>query len=449
MSVIETLKARRKVDKASLEVLSIRLAGASASEARTMRPKFAAGVDELGTLDARIDELQEQELRENRAAAHRVETGTAGGRFTTNENSPYQNPREVGVEAPSFFRDLRDARLGNQAAGERLGRNQQIRASENRAISTTAGAGGQFAPPDWIVSEWIALARAGRVTADLLNKQPLPLGVSSLNLPKVSGGSSTAVQVTQNNQISNTDLQSTSVSSGITTISGQQIVSLQLVAQSGIPFDEIILGDLAADFARSLDLQVITGTGANGQLRGLENGASVGTTAYTTASPALVSATSANSFYNAVVRSANALNTTRFLPATHVVMHPQRWAWCLEALDANLRPIVLTNGAGFNNVAISGEPTAEGAAGVLANLPVYTDNNVPANKGTNQDEVFVIRASDIFLYEGELALESFDSTYANQNSLLYRAVGFAGMIPDRYSASVNIIGGTGLVTPSL
>jgi HK97 family phage major capsid protein len=378
-------------------------------------------------------------------------TGNTSARFTTNENSPYQNPREVGVEAPSFFRDLRDARLGNHEAGERLGRNQQIRASENRAISTTAGQGGQFAPPDWIVSEWIALARAGRVTADLLNKQALPLGVSSLNLPKVSAGSSTAITATQNTQISNTDLQTSSVSSRISTISGQQIVSLQLVSQSGVPFDEIILGDLAADLARSLDLQVITGSGASGQLRGLENGASVGSTTFTSASPALVSATAANSFYNKIIAAANAVNVTRYLPATHIVMHPQRWSWCLEALDANLRPVVLTNGAGFNNVAISGEPTAKGAAGVLANLPVYTDNNVPTNKGagTNQDEVFVLRASDVFLYEGELALESFDSTYANQNSILYRALEFAGMIPDRYSASVNIISGTGLVTPTL
>jgi HK97 family phage major capsid protein len=228
-------------------------------------------------------------------------------------------------------------------------------------------------------------------------------------------------------------------------------VSLQLVAQSGIPFDEIILGDLAADYARSLDTNVITGSGASGQLRGLENGASVGTTTFTTTSPALVTATSANSFYNAVIRAANALNTTRYLPATHVVMHPQRWAWCLEALDGNLRPVVLTNGAGFNNVAISGEPTAEGAAGVLANLPVYTDNNVPTNKGagTNQDEVFVIRAPDVFLFEGELALESFDNTFANQNSFLYRALAYAGMLPDRYSQSVNIISGSGLITPSL
>src|ERR1019366_5239633 len=84
-------------------------------------------------------------------------------------------------------------------------------------------------------------------------------------------------QESQNNQISSTDMQTTSVSSGISTISGQQIVSLQLVSQSGIPFDEIILGDLAADFARSLDSQVITGSGSAGQLRGLENGAAVGT----------------------------------------------------------------------------------------------------------------------------------------------------------------------------
>lgn len=420
-------------------------------ENRSLTPAESSQFDGL---ISRVTELDENETRDNLAANHRVQLGLGGtdnrGRFTTNENSPYQRPREVGVDAPSFFRDLRDARLGNSAAGERLGRNQQM-AAETRAISTTAGAGGQFAPPDWIVEDWIPLARAGRVTADLLNKQPLPLGVSSLNLPKVSAGSSTGVQVTQNTQISDTDLQSASVSSGITTVSGQQIVSLQLIAQSGIPFDEIILGDLAADFARSLDGQVITGTGANDQLRGLVNGASVGSTTFTTTTPALVSTTSANSFYNKVIAAANAVNTTRYLPATHIVMHPQRWAWCLEALDVNLRPIVLNNGAGFNNVAISGEPTAEGAAGTLANLPVYTDNNVPTNlgAGTNQDEVFVLRASDVFLYEGELALESFDSTYANQLSLLFRALGYAGMIPDRYSASVNIIGGTGLITPSL
>src|ERR1035437_10052470 len=131
MSMIADLKERRRTDKAALESLNKRISAAPASEARAMTKKFGEGMATLEALDDRIAELDEQEAREAAAAKHRVETGTAGGRFTTNENSPYQNPRDVGVEAPSFFRDLRDARLGNQAAGERLFRNQQIRASEN------------------------------------------------------------------------------------------------------------------------------------------------------------------------------------------------------------------------------------------------------------------------------------------------------------------------------
>jgi len=301
------------------------------------------------------------------------------------------------------------------------------------------------------LEDWVALARPGRVVADLLNKQPLPQGVSSLNLPKVSGGTVVGVQVTQNTQISNTDLQTTSVSSGITTIAGQQIVSLQLISQSGIPLDKIILGDLAFDYSKQLDLQVVTGTGANGQLRGLENGASVGTTAFTTASPAFVSTTSANSFYNSLIRAVNAIAVGRYLPAQQIVMTPTRWNWCQEALDTATRPMILASGASFNAPGISTEITAEGASGTLLNLPVYVANSLPSNHGTgtNQDEVIVLRGSDVFLYEGELALESFDATYANQASILLRALNFVGMIPDRYAASVNLVNGTGLVAASL
>ena len=455
MTVLEDVKANRKRAKAALEALAIRMAAMPASQSRSAQPKFDAGIDELEALDARIEELQENEARENRAAAHRVEMNAPGGagsspRFTTHDSDVYSDPHQ-NPDSPSFFRDMRDARLGNRDAADRLGRNQEARASENRAISTVAGAGGQFAPPAWLISEFVALARPGRITADLLNKQALPLGVSSISLPKVSGGAVVGVQQTQNTQIANTDMQTTSVTSGITTIAGQQVVSLQLMQQSGIPFDRVILSDLAFDYAKQLDLQVIAGTGANGQLRDLEHGASVGTTAYTTASPAFVSTTSANSFYNALVRAVTAVATTRFLPAEAIVMTPTRWAWCQEALDTATRPLILTGGASFNAPGISTTPTAEGAAGSLLNLPVYVDNNVTQNLGvaTNQDEVFVLRGSDVFLYESELQMESFDSTYANQNSLLVRVLGYSAMLPDRYAASCNIVGGTGLVAPTL
>jgi HK97 family phage major capsid protein len=415
-------------------------------ENRNLTPAESSQFD---ALIARVGELDEQEARESAAAKHRVEMG-GGAQFFTSGPEIYSDPHK-NPEGPSFFRDMRDARLGNREAADRLGRNQEARAQENRAISTTAGAGGQFAPPAWLIDEFVALARPGRVTADLMNKQALPLGVSSINLPKVSGGTTVGVQQTQNTAVSNTDLQTTSVSSGITTIAGQQVVSLQLIQQSGIPFDRVILSDLAFDYSKQLDLQVVAGTGANGQLRGLEHGASVGTTAFTTASPAFVSTTSANSFYNALVRAVNAVATGRFLPAEAIIMTPTRWAWCQEALDTATRPLILTGGASFNAPGISTEATAEGAAGSLLNLPVYVDNNVTQTlgTGTNQDEVFVLRGSDVFLYESELQMESFDSTYANQASLLVRVLGYAAMIPDRYSASCNIVGGTGLVAPTL
>ena len=43
---------------------------------------------------------------------------------------------------------------------------------------------------------------------------------------------------------------------------------------------------------------------------------------------------------------------------------------------------------------------------------------------------------------------SFDATYAASNSILYRVLGFAAFIPDRFQASVQVISGTGLVAPS-
>jgi len=46
-------------------------------------------------------------------------------------------------------------------------------------------------------------------------------------------------------------------------------------------------------------------------------------------------------------------------------------------------------------------------------------------------------------------LSSFDATYADNASILFRALGFAAAIPDRLVASCTVIRGTGLVAPVL
>ena len=419
---------------------------ATASERRQLDKEAVTTHAAIDMFEERIVEVREQENREKLAANHRVEIGAAGYATIGYEEQTY---RPDGTA--SFFGDLVSARSGDYNASQRLNRNNIERGLEQRALSTGATAGGTFAPPAWLVDEWIRLARPGRVTADLLNHEVLPQGVSSVNLPAVATGSTAGIQATQNTAVSNTDLTTTSVSSGISTISGQQVISLQLIQQSGIPFDRVILADLAADYARQLGSQVINGLGTGNELRGILAGAGIGTTAYTTTTPSVVSTTSANSFLNRVISSKATIATTRYMPATAIVMNPNRWAWIEEALDLQNRPLVLSDGNAFNSVGIDGSPTAEGHAGTFANLPVYVDPNIPTNLGvgTNQDVVIVLRQSDLWLWETELQTASFEATYANQNSILFRVLGYAAMIPDRYASATRLIGGTGLVAPVL
>lgn len=343
----------------------------------------------------------------------------------------------------SYFRDLFEVSRGSSEARERLARSQ-----ETRAATTVGGAGGEFAPPAWLVEDFVALARAGRITADLANRADLPEGISSVNLPKVTANTDPAVVQTQNTTITEASFTTTSVSSGITEISGKQTVSLALLRQSGVPIDQVILSDLAQGYAVTLDQQVINGSGANGQLRGL---ITAGTTVtYTTTTPAVVSTTAANSFYNKILAAQAAVNSGRFLPADAIAMHPRRWSWVLSALDGNQRPLVTPNGAAYNQVAAAGQPVAEGFAGEMLGLPVYVDPNIPTTLGanTNQDVVFVLRTSDLWLWESAVETASFDATLAAQNSILFRVLGFAAFIPHRHQASVQVISGTGLVAPS-
>jgi HK97 family phage major capsid protein len=389
----------------------------------------------IKTIDERTTALHDEETRQAAAAEARKVTHVE----VVNEPNPvYRKDANV-----SFFMDVARSKNGDFEARDRL-----VKSQETRALTTVAGAGGQFAPPEWLIADYIALARPARVTADLANKMTLPSGVSSINLPKVATGATVGVTTTQNTQISNTDITTASVSSSVTTISGQQIIALQLLEQSGIPFDQVILKDLALAYAGQLDTQVISGSGAAGQLRGLTSVAT--TTAFTSGSPAPFSATAANSFYSKINGAKVAVSTGRFLPADSIVMSPARWGWLENGGDGNGRPLVVPNGQSFNQIAVAGAESAQGFAGTMLGLPVYLDPNLPANlgAGTNQDEVFVLRRDDLWLWESALQSASFDATYANQNSILFRVLGYAAFIPDRYSASVQVIAGTGLVQPT-
>jgi HK97 family phage major capsid protein len=445
-----------------------------AAEKRTRDLSYK--IDELRD---RIGEVEAQEAREAVLGAARVQinyaktandpifgdrSGEAGERRAAN-GLPVQNPSTgrayVVSEEPvyrhddansgrtSFFRDLYNVTKGDWAAADRLHRNNEqmdLPGRQARALSTGAGVGGQFAPPLWLVDQFVKLARPARVTADLMHHEVLPEGVSSINLPSVATGTTTAAQATQNSALSQTDLTTSSVSSGITTIGGKQVSSLQLLRQSPVPIDEMILGDLAQDYAKQLDQQVIFGTGLSGQLKGLTTWGTAVT--WTQAAPVVASTAPATSFQAQLTKIAAAVANSRFAPATSVVMSPERWGWITEAVDSQGRPLVPPASAGgtMNSFGSANEPTAQGPAGSFAGLPVYVDPALTVASGN--ETVLVLRQDDTWLYEAELTMDTTTAPYADSLGVLFRCFGFVAMAA-RYSASIQALTGTGLVKVTL
>lgn len=402
-----------------------------ASEAR----KVAKLNDEIATLEARESELAEQE---SRAQQERDSMRKVGG-ATVNDAPVYRADGEF-----SFYRDMFAAKQGDARAAERLGRNQQQR-SATGVTSTVAGA---FDPPAYLVDQYVKYARAGRVFADSLTREPLPTGVSSISVPTIATGTTTGIQTADLTTLSNTDLTTSVITHGISTIGGLQIVSLQALEQSPIPFDQAVTQDLAMSYAQQLDAQTFSGTDASGQLSGILHQISANTVTITKGTGAV----SAGAFLGSIGHAISNLSSNRFLSPDRILMHPRRFAWLSQLVDDQHRPLVVPSGSGpMNTVAVFDQVTAEGQAGSIFGLPVLLDANVPTNlgAGTNEDTVLVYRSGDLVAYESPLQVASFASPYADQAGVLYRVMAYNSGVFVRHTSAVERIGGTALASSNL
>jgi HK97 family phage major capsid protein len=391
--------------------------------------------------EARMDALASQ-VRDTAPAPRPV-----GGARVTSEPEVYRRGGPV-----SYFRDLTAAqcRVGNgiSDAGERLQRNarqfadtvRNAPASETRALSTTDGAGGDFVPPLWLINQFIELARPGRVTADLVNTQVLPGGTDSISLPRLATGTAVAQQATQNTAIQNTDATTNSVTASVVTLAGGQSIAQQLLDQSPVNMDEILLEDLASDYAVKADTLVLTNNATN--VVGLYNAA--GTNINVTAT----AITGAGSVWSKLAEAVSTIHTSRYMPPTAIVMHPRRWASYLAAVDTQNRPLIVPDA--MNPLASSDGVISAGRVGTMQGLPVYTDPNIPTNlgAGTNQDPIFVIRQRDIIFYESAPRAESSIQPGFNTLTVNLRFYRYGAIHASRFPKSIAVLNGVGLVAPT-
>ena len=312
---------------------------------------------------------------------------------------------------------------------------------EHRDLDRVDGSGGYATPPAWLMNQYITLARPGRAFANLVQRQPLPGGTDSINIPKLLTGTSTAVQIADNTQVEEVDLTDTFISAPVRTIAGQQSVAIQLLDQSPIAFDEVIFQDLFADYAQKTDLQTLYGNGVNGQVLGVANTPNIQSIP--------IGSLDIRGLYNALAHAIELVHTTRLQPPTAIVMHPRRWSWCLSLLDDVSRPLFVPSGNGPMNAAgVLTDVASEAVVGRTHGLPVIVDANITTTAGTTTDEdvIIVLRASDIVLYESGLRARALPEPKAGTLTVLLQVFGYLAFTASRYPEGIVQI--TGLTPPT-
>jgi HK97 family phage major capsid protein len=415
---------------------------------RYMKDMRSEGAEIIG-LDERIDEVRSEVERTGQIAKN-----LAGIRKATNSlvSVKEQAIYTKGNRQRSWVNDLIRHQMNIDYDGssrERLFRHAQDVATldeykEYRDLSRVDGSGGYAVPPAWLMDQYVELARPGRAFANLVQRQPLPGGTDSINIPKLLTGTAVGIQTADNVPVVDVDLTDTFINAPVCTLAGAQGVSIQLIDQSPIAFDDVVFRDLVAAHAASTDQQVLSGTGVSGQVLGVDKTPGIGTV------PA--SAVTIQGVYSAIANAIQTIHTTRFLPAEVIVMHPRRWGWFLSLLDGQQRPLFLPSANNpFNAAGILEEVASQQVVGQMHGLPVVTDPNITTTAGVGtaagtNDVIIVARTSDLVLWESGIRARVLPETKAQNLTVLLQIYNYLAFSAGRYPQSVVEI--TGLTAPT-
>lgn len=340
----------------------------------------------------------------------------------------------------SFFRDLVAAYVNQDTESrERLERNNREMAFEQRDITTSATAGGGFVPPSYLQSYYAEYARESRPFADTVPSSPLNSVGMTITIPRITTGTTVTHIITQNSTApAETNIVDSNLDVPVVTLAGMQDVSQALFERSDPSIDQIVFNDLRADYDRYLDTQMLSGTGANGQHLGIRAVTSPNTVTYTQATP--TAALTTPKVYDAIQQIA----TNRHAPAEVIVMHPRRSAWLASNLSSTFP---LFQVGGLNQAAGTQDI---GSLISVSGLKVVSDSNVGILYGasTTEDEIYVVRTSDMHLWEGPLQARVMPEVGSGTLTVRLILHGFSAFASARFAKSITVVSGTGLIAPT-
>lgn len=401
--------------------------------------------EQIAPLDTELGELraaQADDARLTAAAQQRSQVAASPGVVVREERtySPEKDKRGRG-----FALDVaRSFLLNDHGANERLARHMQEERAERgelieRAAGTSAFSG--LVVPQYLVDEFAPLARSGRPFADASRHHDLPATGMTVEIGKMTTGTSVDDQSAENATASEQDADDTLISVPIDTAAGSQTLSRQSV-ERGAGVEDTIVEDLVRAFMSNLDTKIL-----NRASRGLAAVATAIT--YTSGSPA------ATELYPKLIGGAAAVEGALLdqgLGDTIAFMHSRRWYW-LQTQLTNTWPMFGQPGVAAQ---LGGANYAErygaGFRGVLPNgTPVVVDNNIVTNlgTGTNQDEIYFGAQSELHLWEDPSApmLIRAEQTNAKKLGIDLVVYGYYAFLANR-RAHAQKITGTGLVAPT-
>lgn len=460
----DMLNDRLAARQTATDTLTALRADESTTEDQARAAVTARGAidSEIDTLTARETELVAEIERDEAMSrlAQRVSPATpgidaragqagvlpgAGGNVRVGQE-PRAYQRETDPQGRQFMRDVGLRHLhgsGAAESNERLARHmQEVRVEQGEYLARAAGTGAfaGLTVPQYLTESYAPLARAMRPFADACNHHDLPADGMTLNISRITTGTSAAIQASENTAVSNTDIDDTLLTINVQTNAGQQTLSRQAV-ERGTGTEDVTVQDLFRAYATTLDNTLV-----NQATTGLA--ASATTQTYTDASP------TGPEQYAQIIKAQAGVEAIMLNMASGdniAVMHSRRWYALQSSLSATF-PIISNGmtpafaGENFNNT------YGSGARGRLPNgTPVIVDNNIVTNLGasTNQDEIYVADRMECHLWEDPNApvFIRAEQPAAASLGILFVLYGYFAYTFGRYPGQSQKITGTGLTPP--
>jgi hypothetical protein len=281
-----------------------------------------------------------------------------------------------------------------------------------------------FGVPEWIADAFGRTSRQRGTLASVFRREPLLPGMAHDNgsgqlvlrtIPRFSGGAAVAIQSSQNAGVQETDPATANLPAfPVGTLAGQVDLSRQLFDLSRPRMDEAIAEDLGSDYGAKLDIQLVNGSGASGQLRGFLQISGI--------LSVVGDVTTAAAFQASVWKAYSALAGTSGVgvpdPAEFVtILAPRRYAWA------------------------RGNTTGIAAHALFPGEVVYSAG-IPTNLGggTNEDVALVVHRDSVVFVSQEPRIAVYPEVGSGTLTVRVSAYGYGALVVLNGAAVAKVIG---------